>query len=393
MKKKPKILVIQPTGSFSGSLKSLEIYVKYLQKNYDFIFFTQKGSAVNILRKYGKIYKSLGVCKYDNTLNSHYSGLRWLLILRELIYFVFTLYYLTKIKKNKAIDLIHLNEITGLPTAIIAKILFKVPLIVHVRSLNNLKKKKIISKLFLKVLYKFADKVLAIDREVLNTIKYKKKCIIIRNILDIKIKYSKVNLKSKYLYVGYIGSFFKYKGVEKLIFAVENLVKENYKIKLVLAGSILKRNFILGKIFNILNLENNIDLSKIDKKFVINLGFLKNIDKFYKNIHVLCFPSSLNAGGRQIFEAGFFSKPVIICIKKNSESFINKFNGLSYKNFNSTDQLQKSLIYFYKNKKMINKMGNNGRKLAKKYHSKKNNIKIMSSIYSNLINSNIYKEK
>ena len=36
------------------------------------------------------------------------------------------------------------------------------------------------------------------------------------------------------------------------------------------------------------------------------MGFVKNIQNFYDQIDILCFPSSLNATGRQIFEAGIF---------------------------------------------------------------------------------------
>ena len=37
------------------------------------------------------------------------------------------------------------------------------------------------------------------------------------------------------------------------------------------------------------------------------MGFVKEIQNFYDKIDILCFPSSLNATGRQIFEAGMFS--------------------------------------------------------------------------------------
>ena len=89
LKKKYNILIIQPIGSFSGSLKSLENYIKHIYKKYNFIFLTQRGFSANILNKYGKVYKSFGIPKFDNTLNSHYSGIRWLLLFREFFYIPF----------------------------------------------------------------------------------------------------------------------------------------------------------------------------------------------------------------------------------------------------------------------------------------------------------------
>ena len=154
-------------------LNSSEEYIKNLYKKFSFIFFTPKGYSSKILCNYGKVFNSYGICKFDNTENSHYSGLRWLLIIREIIYFIFTIFNLIRIKLHvKEIDLIHLNEITGLPSALFAKYLFKKPLVVHVRSLNNNKNK--LSKLYLKIVEKYVDKILAIDNDVLDTINLKK---------------------------------------------------------------------------------------------------------------------------------------------------------------------------------------------------------------------------
>lgn len=396
MKKKHKILFIQPIKSFSGSLKSSEEYIKNLYKKYSFIFLTQHGFSSKILGKYGKIFTSFGISKFDNTENSRYIGLRWLLLGREIIYLPFTLLNLLLIKLTvKEIDLIHLNEITGLPTAIIAKLIFKKPLIVHVRSLNYKNKKKFISKLHFNLLNKFSDKILAIDKNVLKTVLIKNKSVVLRNILDFKMQsFKKVSKNKKFLTIGYIGSYLKYKGLGNLIIAVQNLVDKGIELKLVTAGSIIKRNFVFEKIFKGLNLDNNIDRNFLNKKFIKDLGFISNVQKFYNKIDVLCFPSSLNTTGRQIFEAGFFYKPVILCLKKkNCDGFIERYNGISYKNFNSTKQLQNSIIIFYRNRKLINAMGINGKKLAAKNHSKNLNIEKLKSIYNDLITKAKYKKK
>jgi glycosyltransferase involved in cell wall biosynthesis len=384
LKKKHKILFIQPIKSFSGSLKSSEEYIKNLYVKYSFIFFTQHGFSSKILRKYGKIFTSYGISKFDNTENSRYLRLRWLLLIREIIYLPFTIFNLLLVKsKEKEIDLIHLNEITGLPTAIIAKLIFKKPLIVHVRSLNYKNRKKIISNLHFNLLDKFADKILAIDNDVLKTVFIKNKSIVLRNILDFRMQpFKKDNKKKKTLTIGYIGSYLKYKGLGNLIFAVQQLVDRGTELKLVVAGSIIKRNFITRKIFESFNLDTNIDLNLLNKKFIKDLGFISNVQKFYNKIDILCFPSSLNSTGRQIFEAGFFLKPVILCIKKkNCDGLIEKYNGITYKNFSSINQLKEKILYFYNKRKLIKIMGKNGRKIAIQRNTKKNNIKMLDSIY------------
>lgn len=389
MKKKYKILFIQPIGVFSGSLKSSEEYIKNLYKKFSFIFFTPRGYASKILSNYGRVFNTLGICKFDNTENSHYRGIRWLLIVREIIYFTFTILNLIWIKLCiKQVDLIHLNEITGLPTAILAKYLFKKPLIVHVRSLNNNKKNSKFSKLYFKIVEKFADKILAIDNDVLGTINIKKKSTILRNIFNLekKINLRKNVRKTQKLRIGYIGTFLKYKGVEVLINATDKLFKKGYKIELVLAGATIERNFFLKKIYQVLNIDSNIDKNLLKKKFIVNLGFTQDIKNFYQKIDILCFPSSLNSTGRQIFEAGMFSKPVIVCLKKKKhDGMIDKYNGLIYDDFFSIKKLQKKILFFYDNRKLIKKMGRNGKKLAFKRNLINNNINRLIKIYITIV--------
>ena len=387
MKKKYRILYIQPVGAFSGSLKSSEEYLKNLYKKFNFIFFTQNGFAKEVLKRYGTVFGSFGICKYDNTENSHYKGLRWLLILREIFYIIPSLLNLLRIKFFiKEIDLIHLNEITGLPSALIAKLIFRKPLIVHVRSLNYRNNKSLKSNLHLKILKKFADIILAIDQDVLKTINIKNKTIILRNILDLKVKNKKTKNLTKELRVGYIGTFLKYKGIEILIKATEELILKGYKIKLIFAGKFLDRSFLLKKFLGWLGIDSNINTNLLKKDFIKNIGFVKNIQNFYNQIDILCFPSSLNASGRQIFEAGIFSKPVIVCLKnKVNDGIINNVNGLIYNNFFSIKQLQKKILIFYKKRNLIKIMGKKGKKIAFKRNIKKNNIDKLSNIYINLI--------
>ena len=52
-------------------------------------------------------------------------------------------------------------------------------------------------------------------------------------------------------------------------------------------------------------IDSNVNANLL-KKNIKNMGFVKNIENFYNQIDILCFPSSLNATGRQIFEAGIF---------------------------------------------------------------------------------------
>ena len=140
-----------------------------------------------------------------------------------------------------------MNEITGLPTAVIAKLIFQKPLIIHARTLNYKNNKSLVSKLYLKMLSKFADKILAIDKDVFNTIHIRKKTLVLRNILDLNFNFKKRKISNnEILNVGYIGTSLKYKELI-LIRATEELILKGYKKRLILAGSPIKRGFFLEK--------------------------------------------------------------------------------------------------------------------------------------------------
>lgn len=382
MKKKINILFVHPIKEFSGSLKSLEEYLKLLKKKYNLFFLVPTGITSSRLTKYGKVINVFGLSKFDNSELGYYRGLRWFLIFRELILLFPTFLSVYLLKKNEKIDIIHFNEVTLLPTIFIFKIFFKVPFILHCRILfkkNNFIGKKII--LFIK---KTIFQVIAIDNDVKDSLPKSLNIKVVRNLYQLKNQKKRKKLKSKNLNIGYIGSLLKYKGVEDLIKVFENLKKENYKINLLLAGNFIKSNLI----FNFFNLSNNIDYSLIKNKKIKYLGHLNNLSKFYNKIDLLCFPSYLNALGRQVIEAGHYEIPSIVCIKKNSsDSFINKVTGLSYVKPGSLKDLENSIKYFYFNQSKINIMGKNAKKLINSNFNPKKNLKVLINIYESALKS------
>ena len=378
---KHNILIVHPIKEFSGSLKSLEEYLKILKKKYNFYFLVPTGVASKRLKKFGKVIDVSGLSKFDNSQIGYYRKLRWLLILREILLIIptFLSVYLIK-KKLKKIDLIHFNEITLIPTIYIFKLFFNVPFILHCRIL--FKKNNYFGKQICKFLKKNINDIIAIDSDVKESLPNYLKINIIHNIIH-KKKINKFNKNYNELRIGYIGSYLKFKGLENLITTVTRLKLKKFKIRLFLAGNFIKQNPIL----NLFKLTNNIDKKLLIKDGVTNLGHINNLENFYKQINIICFPSFLNALGRQVFEAAYFKIPSIVCLDKaKSDSFINKKTGISYKDPNSQKNLEKSIKYFYYNKNKIKIMGENAYRLVnKKFHPKKNIEKLNKLYQRNLL--------
>jgi len=384
LKKKINILYVYPIHQFSGSLKSLQEYLKILpKKKYNFYFIAPFGKASKVLSKFGLVIKTLGITKFDNTRIGHYRGARWLILIREIFYIFPTLYSCIVLKiYQKKIDIIHLNDSTALPIIFFLKIFYNSKIILHVRSV--LKNDNYISSFITLIVAKYVDKVIVIDNTVKNSLKFNQKSTVIRNIIV-----SKKNIKKKiglYLKIGYIGSLLKFKGVEDLISATQQLINEKFKIKLYLAGNKVHKNyFIISKLLKIFNIKNDIYETNKKNNDIIFMHQIDNIEKFYEKIDVLVFPSYINALGRSVFEAGCFSIPSIVCLdKRYSDSFIKNYSGLSFSRPGDRPALRNAIKFFYNNRKMITKMGINANKIFIKNFSPERNLHKLEKIYKEL---------
>ena len=381
--KKNNILFVHPIKEFSGSLKSLEEYLKILNSKFNFYFLVPYGPASERLKKYGKVINVIGLSKFDNSKLGYYRNLRWILIFRELLLLFPTFLSIYKIKKKvNKIDIIHFNEITLIPTIYLFKIFFPVPFILHCRIL--FKKNNYFGKIICRFLKKNINQIIAIDNDIKKSLPKNLNAKVVRNIFirSKKEKFNRKILNNNCLNIGYVGSFLKYKGIEDLIYVFNKLRVKKYNIKLILAGNFIKKNFI----FNIFNLSNNIDKNLIESEGITNMGHVNKLENFYEKIDILCFPSYLNALGRQVFEAAYFKIPSIVCLHNNfSDSFINNKTGLSFKNAGSTKDLENIIKFFYFNRMQIKKMGTNAFRLVSKNYDSKKNYLILENIYFDAI--------
>ena len=133
-----KVLYIDGDGPFGGASRSLFESVRALPTgSIEPYFVAARGTALEFYRQVAlDVIETRGMTKFDNTRYSHYRGVRWLVLLREIFHFPFTIVALIKARKRWGrFDLIHVNEFVYIIPALLAKVLFRVPLVVHVRSL------------------------------------------------------------------------------------------------------------------------------------------------------------------------------------------------------------------------------------------------------------------
>ncbi len=265
-----------------------------------------------------------GLSQFDNTLYGHYRGVRWLILMRELFFLPLSILALWRLRKQPY-DLIHANEITLLPLAILAKVIVRCPLVVHVRSVQSAPTKNLRSRLINVLLARYADAVVAIDRTVALTLDQK---------LNVRIVHNSISLapstaqeaelpRNRSLRVGIFGVLIPAKGVRELVEAVWIVRQQGVDLECWIAGenarSVSGLKAWLLELFGFAHdvrseLEALVAQHGL-KQQVKFLGLVKDIRSLYKQIDVLCFPSHLNAAGRPVFEAALFGVPSIVAIR------------------------------------------------------------------------------
>jgi glycosyltransferase involved in cell wall biosynthesis len=398
------VLYIHHAGTFGGASRSLlEMIEAFPSGSIKPYLITQRGNVAEIFEKKGiPVINSLGISQFDNTRYGYYRKARWALLLREALYFFPTIVCIIRAKKKwNPIDIIHINEITNLLPIIISKAVFKKPVIVHCRSAQQNHSAKIRYRILEKLVNRFCDRIIAIDRTVQESLPGSFKVEVVHNgfnvenrnmfreIVDSKKIDELKNINNGYMKIAMIGNLLKFKGVHEFVKAAKICIAKNLKIIFIFVGSVPPtRDTLIKLVLKKIGLYHQIgsDIYRYIQKNKLTdnfrfIGFTQHIHSIYENIDVLCFPSHLNAVGRPVIEAAFYKVPSIIAITKPlSDTLIDNETGICiYPKDHKA--LAKAIEYFYQNPSEIKRMGNSAFRLAMKNFNIYNNAKTMLDIY------------
>lgn len=384
---KKKILIIQHHGKFGGASKSISEFILKLKKNFEFDIMCPNGSSYKFFKnKNLNVYNFFGIPSYDITEIGIYSGFRKILVIREILYFIFFLFSLLRIKKKY--DLIHLNDTNLIIISPLLKFFFKAKIICHIRTRVNKKK---IPKIILYISKKYIDRFICIDKSTYSTSPNMKKSIIIYNIFNNQnLKKVFSTKKKKLFYVGFLGSLDFHKGLDFYFDCISEINKSKNKFIFLIGGSLSVSNNFLLKLLDFFKIKKN--FNKIFKSFqnnnFKNVKFLNNVSNlkmFYKNIDLICFPSRMNALGRPVIEAASFKIPSLVCLDQYfNDTIINKKTGYVFK-FGEKELFIRTLKNLSNNKKKLLQLGVNAKKNYELRHNLTKNLDKLSKLYKSLI--------
>ena len=321
------VLYLHPAGAYGGASKSLiELYQVLKKYGVRGTVLTPRGSASVAFADAGMVTEVVpGLSQFDNTRFGHYRGLRWLILLREFTFFPLSLLAIWRLK-GRHFDVLHANEATLLPLAILAKKLLRMPMVVHIRSLQCEPASNWRTRLFTHWLVKYADAVIPIDHSVARTLDPSLHLNIVHNgfhMADSRDVRKKPRAVGQPVRVGFMGVLVELKGIYELIEAIRILRDRGVAIECVIAGENARnlsgaRAWVLSALGFARNVSS--DLEKLIHRYGLErqvqlLGFMKDVGAVYRTLDILCFPSYLNAAGRPVFEAAFFEVPSVVAVK------------------------------------------------------------------------------
>ncbi|MCO7544304.1 glycosyltransferase family 4 protein [Stutzerimonas nitrititolerans] len=395
-----KVLYIDGDGPMGGASRSLyEAVSRLVEHGVSPYFLVSSGTASNFYRKVAvDLIETRGMSKFDNTRYGYYRGARWLILLREIFYFPFMFIALLRAKHRwKNVDLIHVNEYVYIIPALLAKLFFRAPLIVHVRSLarDSPHSRRVI--LLNYIFNRFVDSIVAIDGGVKNTLPQLLSVNVVNNSFSPALSNQPAPdfverfeaLRAGTLKVGFVGNLHLAKGVLEIVQAACILRGSSRDIDFVLVGGVTLQDkglkaWLLSKLGFAQNFAS--DLKNFIEKEDLSgcchiLGPTLEIKYVYDRLDVLLFPSHFDAPGRPVFEAGFSNVPSIVAVEHPTmDTFIPYETGLAIA-AKSPQALADAIAYLHDNPGERIRMGNNAHALAKQNFMPEANAKKLFNIY------------
>lgn len=396
-----KVLYIDGVGPFGGASRSLFETISALKQleNVSAHFVAVRGTVVPYYSSLADgIIVGIGLTRFDNTLYSHYRGLRWLVVLRELFHVPSTIRTIlhAKLKWND-IDLIHVNEITEVIPMLFARLLFKVPIVVHVRSVTWRDPSSLRCRWLESVLRTKVDAIIAIDDTVRESLPGNIDVNVVHNSFTPKYSLNKDNrfvdklstIGKDSFNIGFVGNLLVSKGLFDLLDAANLICGKHPNVHFLIVGDVTRndkglKSWLLNKLGFAQDiktkLEDRIKEYGLTDNFHL-LGATDDIQRAYESFDVICFPSHFDAPGRPIFEAAFSGVSCIAAINDpKSDTLIQYETGIAVPP-KRPDKIAEAILYFVNNPHESKRMGNNARELAKNNFTPSTNAMKLLDVY------------
>lgn len=399
-----RVLYIDADGPLGGASRSLFEVVKPLSAGpVEPYFVAVRGTALKFYKQIAKdMVTPSGLSKFDNTRYSYYRGMRWLILLRELFHLPFTVLALLAAKRKWGqMDCIHVNEFIFIVPGLIARWIFGIPLVVHVRSLARVDEHSMRCRWLNKRLQQDAAAVIAIDENVRATLPANLGVDVINNSFtphrlpnpDAAMVAKLNSLRPNSLKIGFVGNLHVSKGIFDLLEAAKLIREAKRDVEfVVVGGTTIPDKGIAAWVLNKAGLAQNVqeDLAARVKDEGLSdifhlFGPTIDIQQIYERIDVIAFPSHFDSPGRPVFEAAFSSVPSIVAVENPfPDTLVHGETGLAIPGRNP-EKLAAAIVHCADHREDVRRMGANARELAERNFNPETNAQKLLAIYQRVV--------
>jgi glycosyltransferase involved in cell wall biosynthesis len=393
-----RVVYLHVIGEFGGASRSLYETVGGLPAaEVEPVFISAAGSVERFFRQRGPVLASRGITKFDHTRYSYYRNLRWGILLRELAYLPATIRTLRRARLEcGAVDVLHLNEFTGLPAFLLARRWLKPrATVIHVRSLVC--EKPLARTRWLHRQLRRADAVVSIDESVRATLPADLRVDVIHNAFtpssadtpDPKLDARLDGLRPESFKVGFVGNLLRVKGIVELIEAARLTRERGLDVDFVVVGDDARgsrglKAWLLRKLGLLQDLRAEVEAQIAQhglRDRIHMVGFTPAIARVYRRIDALCFPSHFDAPGRPIFEAAFFGVPSIVAVRTpRPDTLVHGVTGLAFEPRSAT-QLADAIEKLARDREAARRMGAAAKEMAERNFSAVRNSAELLGVY------------
>ena len=399
-----RVLVIDGVGPFGGASRSLYEALRALPAGQvDVRFVAVQGTVVPFYAEVSSgLIAARGLSRFDNTRYSYYRGLRWLVLLREVYHLPYTIAALYGARRRwLSVDLIHANEITEILPALLARWIFRAPVLLHVRSLQRVEPRSMRCRWISRRLRTDIAAVVAIDENVRATLPADVHVDVVHNSFTplalptpaARLLAALGALRPASLKIGFIGNLHRSKGIFDLLAAAKTVVDAGLDVEFVVVGGATRsdggfRQWILGALGLSQDVASQVAgeiASQGLGRHVHLLGATADIQLVYERIDVLCFPSHFDAPGRPVFEAAFSGVPSITAVTTPREdTMIDGQTGIAVPG-EDPRRLAAAISYFATHRDEVARMGANARELAARNFEPRQNAEKLLAVYRRVV--------
>lgn len=364
-----KILYVHHCGSTGGAGNSLFFVLKQLREmGHEIYVVTQRGEMAKRFKKVtSNVYEIEGVPVAFTA--EGFGILRTIFVNLKSRLFWKGIDAISLIVKKVQPQIIHLNEIGMFSLAKALKKEFKIPIIMHARTVPN-RRYRYYLRLFTRMANAYTDHLVCISKSVANLYPniYHKSVIYNPLHLD-KMEVENlpsINYRAKKMKVLFLANLYKQKGVEETLEAAIRL-KDNPNIEFIIIGSNTKSETFFKSFFGFI-LETTNLFPNYEERFknaqhkyamsnLVLRGQVENIKEELKNCHLLIAPMHLNGTPRSVIEAGVYGIPAILALYHKINDLVEDgINGFVIPEKN-VDELVNKIQTLEKDRILLESMG------------------------------------